>query len=129
MNKSLRVPDYLGHILDALERIDGYTAGMDEASFLRTPMVQDAVVRNIEIIGEAANNVQRMAPAFVAEHADIPWQVMYAMRNRLCHAYHKVDLRIVWLTIKRDLPALFTQVKQLYEAIAGSSPTTPQDEE
>lgn len=56
MTKALRVPDYLGHILKAIERIDRYTADMDEVGFLGSELVQDAVIRNIEIIGEASNN-------------------------------------------------------------------------
>jgi uncharacterized protein with HEPN domain len=106
MSKLLRTADYLGHLLQAIERIGRYTRSMDEATFLRDELVQDAVIRNIEIIGEASNNVQRVAPEFVARHSDIPWQVMYTMRNRVSHAYHQVDLEIVWKTIQNDLPKL-----------------------
>lgn len=106
MSKALRVPDYLGHILKAMERIERYTAGLDEAGFLCNELVQDAVIRNIEIIGEASNNIQRVAPDFAAVHHDIPWLVMYAMRNRVSHGYDKVDFEIVWKTIQSELPAL-----------------------
>src|SRR5690606_6402554 len=106
-----------------------YTADLDQIGFLGSPMVQDAVIRNIEIIGEAANNVQRMAPDFVALHDDIPWQVMYAMRNRLSHAYHKVDLEVVWLTIQRDLPELHALVKQLSGAVQPLPPTSTEQGE
>ena len=51
MNKALRVPDYLGHILEAIERIERYVSGLDESAFLSSNLVQDAVIRNIEIIG------------------------------------------------------------------------------
>ena len=117
MNKSLRVPDYLGHILQAIERIDRYTADMDEVGFLNSELVQDAVIRNIEIIGEASNNIQRVAPEFAALHADIPWQVMYTMRNRVSHGYDKVDLEIVWKTIQCDLPTLYQQVQEVAEEV------------
>lgn len=90
MTKALRVPDYLGHILKAIERIDRYTVDMDEVAFLSSELVQDAVIRNIEIIGEASNNIQRIAPAFAAQHDEIPWLVMYTMRNRVSHGYDKV---------------------------------------
>ena len=60
MTKALRVPDYLRHILNAIERIDRYTTDMDETGFLANELIQDAVTRNIEIIGEAANNLQRV---------------------------------------------------------------------
>lgn len=75
MTKALRVPDYLGHILKAIERIDRYTVDMDEVAFLSSELVQDAVIRNIEIIGEASNNIQRVAPAFAAQHDEIPYLV------------------------------------------------------
>ena len=72
MTKALRVPDYLGHILKAIERIERYTANMDEATFLNSELVQDAVIRNIEIIGEASNNILRAAPEFAFQHNDVP---------------------------------------------------------
>ena len=111
MTKALRVPDYLGHILKAIERIDRYTADMDEVAFLSSELVQDAVIRNIEIIGEASNNILRVAPDFAAKHDDIPWQVMYTMRNRVSHGYDKVDLEIVWKTIQGDFPCLHSQIQ------------------
>jgi hypothetical protein len=63
MTESLRVQDYPGHILKAIERIDRYTADMDEVDFPNSELAQDAVLRNIEIIGEASNNIQRVDPA------------------------------------------------------------------
>lgn len=113
MTKEHRVPDYLGHILKAIERIQRYTADLGVADFLANELVQDAVVRNIEILGEAANNLQRSAPEFAAKHHHIPWQVMYAMRNRVSHGYDKVDWEVVWKTIESDLPTLYGQVQAL----------------
>lgn len=117
MNKALRVPGYLGHILQAIERINRYTRDMDEAAFLNSELVQDAVIRNIEIIGEAANNVLRVDPAFAAQHNHVPWLVMYTMRNRVSHGYDKVDLEIVWKTIQSDLPGLCQQVQSIANQI------------
>jgi uncharacterized protein with HEPN domain len=111
MTDTTRIPDYLGHILQAIERIERHTADVDEMAFLSSELIQDAVIRNLEIIGEAANNVLREDASFGAKHAEIPWQVMYAMRNRLSHAYDKVDMEIVWKTIQRDLPELYRLVK------------------
>jgi uncharacterized protein with HEPN domain len=85
MNKALRVPDYLVHMLQAMERIERYTFQLDEVQFSASEMIQDAVIRNFEVIGEAANNIQRVDPSFAAAHSEIPWQVMYTMRNRLTH--------------------------------------------
>ncbi len=111
MNKALRVSDYLGHILAAIERIERHTVGVDEFGFLNSELIQDAVIRNIEIIGEAANNIQRVDAVFAAANGEIPWQVMYAMRNRLSHGYDKVDFEMVWKTICNDLPDLYKLVK------------------
>jgi uncharacterized protein with HEPN domain len=111
MNKALRVPDYLGHILEAIERIERYVSGLDESAFLSSNLVQDAVIRNIEIIGEASNNTQRTDPSFAAQHDNVPWQVMYAMRNRVSHGYDKIDFKLVWKTICNDLPDLHKLVK------------------
>lgn len=113
MTKALRVADYLVHILKAIERIDRYTTDMDGLAFLNSELVQDAVIRNIEIIGEASNNIQRVDPAFAAQHDHIPWLVLYTMRNRVSHGYDKVDLEIVWKTIQGDLPRLYRQVQAL----------------
>ncbi|WP_409524148.1 HepT-like ribonuclease domain-containing protein [Nitrincola sp. MINF-07-Sa-05] len=118
MTKSLRVPGYLGHILEAIERIDRYTEDMGEDAFLNSELVQDAVIRNIEIIGEAANNIQRASPEFAAQNDDIPWLVMYTMRNRVSHGYDKVDLELVWKTIQSDLPRLHQQVKQILDNLS-----------
>ena len=69
------------------------------------------MIRNIEIIGEAANNIQRVDAAFAATNDEIPWQVMYAMRNRLFHGYDKVDFEMVWRSVRNDLPDLYLLVK------------------
>ena len=101
----------MGHILEAIERIEEYVSDMDEVAFLSSKLVQDAVIRNIEIIGEASNNIQRVVPEFAALHDDIPWEVMYAMRNRVSHGYDKVDFEMIWKTIGNDLPGLYQLVK------------------
>ena len=113
----LRIPDYLEHILEAIERIDRYLSDTDEISFLNDQKTQDAVVRNFEIIGEAARNIERYHTQFAAAHADVPWAVIYAMRNRVTHGYFKIDLEMVWKTIHTDLPELHTQIKELLEQV------------
>ena len=69
---ALRIPDYLGHIVEAIERIDRYLADTDEVAFLNDQKTQDAVVRNFEIIGEAAHNIERYHAAFAAAHSEVP---------------------------------------------------------
>lgn len=113
MNKALRVSDYLAHILKAIERINRYTTAVDELAFLHNDQLQDAVIRNLEVIGEAANNIQKADPAFASAHAEVPWEVMYAMRNRLSHGYDKIDLDMVWRTVCNDLPDLRKLISSL----------------
>ena len=77
-----RVEDYLGHIAEAIERATSYVQPLpDIDAFRQNPLVQDGVVRNIEIIGEAANHINRVAPEFIAEHPELPWPNMRNMRN------------------------------------------------
>lgn len=114
MNKNrLRVFDYLEHILAAIQRIRRYTYGMNESTFLDNEQVQDAVLRNIEIIGEAARNIERSYPEFVALHPDVPWEDVYLMRNRICHGYFSVDLEVVWKTVQLYIPELGRQIESL----------------
>lgn len=116
MNKALRLIDYLEHILSAIERIERHLTDVDDAAFLKSELLQDAVARNIEVIGEAANNIQRVNPGFAASNSDIPRQAMYAMRNRLSHGYDKIDFEIVWRTVRNDLPGLYALVKAVLAA-------------
>ena len=99
-------------MLQAFARISRYVHG-GAAEFLRDDKTQDAVIRNIEIIGEAAKNIERVDPAFVAQHPEVPWPIIYAMRNRLSHGYFEVDLEVVWQTVDRDLPVLEVQIRAL----------------
>ncbi len=101
-----RLDDYLAHVVDAIDRIARYTHDLDEQGFLDNLLVQDAVIRNIEVIGEASNNIEKHYPAFAAAHPEFPLAYAYQMRNAVAHGYFKVDLRIVWQTIHRDLPGL-----------------------
>jgi uncharacterized protein with HEPN domain len=115
-----RLADYLTHILEAIERIGHYTENMTEATFLESPMVQDAVIRNIEIIGEASHNITKSFPDFTAAHPEFPFVPAYEMRNAVAHGYFKVDLELVWNTILTDLPSLREQVSGLVEHIRRS---------
>ena len=113
----LRIPDYLGHIVEAIERIHRYVEDMDEVVFLSDEKTQDAVVRNFEIIGEASHNIERYHSAFASEHSEVPWLLMYAMRNRVAHGYFKVDFELVWKTIHEDLPELHNLVHALRDSL------------
>jgi uncharacterized protein with HEPN domain len=108
-----RLDDYLGHMLAAIERIGQYTEDQTLAGFLNDPKTQDAVIRNLEILGEAARNIERRYPEFAAKHPEVPWSVAYEMRNVLAHGYFQVDLNIVWATLERDLPDLAAAMRHL----------------
>lgn len=103
---SQRLHDYLGHIEQAIARIQRYIRDLDEVDFLRSEIVQDAVIRNFEIIGEASRNIERNHADFAAAHPELPLAIAYEMRNALAHGYFQVDIEIVWKTIRNDLPPL-----------------------
>jgi uncharacterized protein with HEPN domain len=109
-----RIEDYLEHIALAIERITEYVRGFDGPEALqRSQQAQDAVIRNIEIIGEAANRILKQAPEFMTSHSQLPWASMRGMRNRMIHNYFEVNLSVVWNTIREDLPKLKAQINSL----------------
>ncbi|MGY8526228.1 HepT-like ribonuclease domain-containing protein [Paracidovorax citrulli] len=110
--------DYLGDILEAISRIARYTAGLAEDAFHTDDLVQDAVIRNLEVIGEACRNIARHYPDFALRHPELPLTGAYEMRNALAHGYFKVDTAIVWRTVQRDLPGLSDRVEALRACLA-----------
>ena len=101
---------YLEHILDAIEKIENFVKDISKFEFDRNTMVQDAVIRNIEIIGEATTKITKQ---FTQSHSEIPWQDMAGMRDKLIHDYLDVDLDVVWKTIEVDLPLLKEKVSKI----------------
>lgn len=110
---SLRLNDFLRHILDSIERFESYTADLDQSGFANDTLRQDAVIRNLEIIGEASRNIQRRFPDYPGKHPNVPWIAAYEMRNLLSHEYFQVDLALVWQTVQRELPALKQNIQSL----------------
>jgi len=106
-----RLRDYLRHIVQAGERIQGYIDGLGESAFDSDTLRQDAVIRNLEVIGEASRNILRDHPDFAARHPHLPLASAYEMRNVLSHAYFRVDLKIVWRTLIDELPGLIRQTR------------------
>jgi uncharacterized protein with HEPN domain len=107
-NWPLRISD----ILEAIAKVSRYTAGMDPDSFAADDKTVDAVLRNLELIGEAARN---LPDDFVAGHPHIPWHEMRGMRNILIHEYFGVSLPIVWHTVTQDLPALVPLLNEILD--------------
>ena len=127
MRKDPRV--YLAHILECIEKVQRFTAE-GKSRFLRDVMVQDAVVRNLEVIGEAA---KRIEDACRTAHPEIPWRTLGGMRDVLIHQYEGVDPEKVWAIVEQDLPplkqaiaALLPPLDQLERELAGE--VNPQEE-
>lgn len=93
-----------------IERIERYVAGLDRAAFLRDEKTADSVVRNLEVIGEAA---ARLSEAFRNRHPDVPWRQIVGLRNRIVHAYFDVDLELVWQIVTVELLDLKVRIVAL----------------
>jgi uncharacterized protein with HEPN domain len=102
----MRVED----ILESLERISSYTHEMTQDVFVSDSRTFDAVVRNLEIIGEAARHVDE---AVLQAAPEIPWDTMRGMRNVVAHEYFGVDPSIIWQTVRHDLPPLEAPLRRL----------------
>ena len=113
---------YLRHVADAVDRALGYISGLDEAAFRENPLVQDGVIRQLEIIGEA---VRHVPPEFRRAYPAVRWEEMAGMRDKLIHHYFGVDLGRVWLTAAEDLPVLRDQVRTILAELAGRPAPSP----
>jgi uncharacterized protein with HEPN domain len=102
----------LGDILDAIQRIESYTHRVRKEHFLENPMMQDAVMHQIEIIGEASNGI---SIEFQETHSRLPWNQMRAIRNKIIHDYRGINLQIIWDTVRNDLPGLKSQIQKLLD--------------
>jgi len=101
---------YLNHILEAIEKVESYISKSDFEGFSANDMMIDAVVRELEIIGEAARN---LSDEFQEKYFEIPWFKIKAMRNVLIHEYFGINLKVVWDTCKNDIPVLKRFIKKI----------------
>ena len=110
---------HLDDILEAIRRIELYVAGESRDSFFGTPMLQDAVVRNLEIVGEVA---KRLPPELLRQAPEIDWRKVAGLRDVLIHEYATVDLEIVWDVVENRLQPLREAVARLRR---GATPAAP----
>lgn len=104
---------YLRHILDAIDQIEHYVGPLDRTAFAESQLHQDAVIRQLEIIGEAC---RQLSDGFRDAHAYISWAALIGMRNRMAHDYLDVDLDVVWELVHHDLPELKQKIRRLLES-------------
>ncbi|HLO24760.1 MAG TPA: DUF86 domain-containing protein [Geobacteraceae bacterium] len=104
---------YLRHILDAINQVEEYVTGLDQEAFMSSRLVQDGVIRQFEIIGEATKH---LTEALKGQQPDIPWKDIAGMRDKLIHQYFGVDPAAVWETVVYDLPPLKTVISRMLAA-------------
>ena len=107
---------YLQDIVTASDRIASYVEGIARSEFEADQMRIDAVIRNLQIIGEA---VKKIPNSTQKEYPSIPWQEITGLRNRVTHVYFDVDINIIWDVVRFELPILKTQIQQLIDVRGG----------
>ncbi len=101
---------YLSHIFDSCSNILEFTNDIDFQTFINKRLIQSAVIRELEIIGEATKNL----PDDIRKHSkDIPWKKLTGMRDKLIHGYFTVDLKEVWNTVRNDIPILKRGIEKI----------------
>ncbi len=108
--------DYIKDILDSINDIENFIRSMSFEKFKQDKKTIYAVVRSIEIIGEATKNIPKVLKD---KHREIPWKKMAGMRDRLIHEYFGIDVEILWKTATEDIPSLKQLVQNIFESLKG----------
>lgn len=106
---------YLHHILDAISKIEEYINKINSEAFLKNTLIQDGVIRQIEIIGEATKNLSENTRS---KNSKIPWKDLAGMRDKLIHGYFGVDIEAVWDTAIKDIPALKSNIEKILKDLS-----------
>jgi uncharacterized protein with HEPN domain len=102
--------DYLNDIREAIQRISAYTAGQTYEEFMKDIKIQDAVVRNLEIIGEATKN---LSSVLKKSYPNIPWKDLMGMRDKMIHHYFGINYEIVWTIAREELAGFLPQIEEI----------------
>lgn len=101
---------FLKHILDSIDFVDKYTQGLSADDFYASTEKQDAIMRRLEIIGEAVRNIPE---EFRKQYPEVIWKQIAGMRDKLIHEYFGVDIELVWAVVKKDLPQLREDIQKI----------------
>ena len=105
---------YVNDMIEFSQKVQAYTEGMNQSDFLADSRTYDAVLRNLELIGEAATHI----PDAIREaHPQIPWRTIIGARNRIIHGYLGIDSDLIWNIVQEDIPALLPALKQIVETV------------
>jgi uncharacterized protein with HEPN domain len=118
MPKNRDILLYINDIYFSCEKILSYTENYDFSRFMKDLKTIDAVVLNLEIIGEASKNIPI---TYRNKHKEIPWKIIIGMRNKIAHEYFGVDETVLWETIKSDIPFLFKNISEIKAQIKNQS--------
>jgi len=102
----------LNHILESIEEIEKNITNLDEAEFFRNTTIQDAVIRRLEIIGEATKNLPE---SFRDRHPETEWRKVAGLRDVIAHEYFGISLKLIWKIIQKDIPGLKNNIQKLIE--------------
>lgn len=114
MKKSKNATVFLNHILKSIEKIEEYTKDISRVHFLKDFQVQDAVIRRLEIIGEAAKNLPE---ELIKGNPDIPWKKIIGTRDILIHHYFGIDMEVIWKILKKRIPELKEIIQELLKSV------------
>lgn len=112
MREALRDPERLKHMMEAISNVREFSEGMTEEKLLNDKLHFYAIVKNLEIIGEAA---YKLTKDFKSSHTEVPWRNIEGLRHVLVHDYYRISVKELWLVVQKDLDLLETQIQSLID--------------